>query len=389
MKVTGYAYPWDYLGDERDATLGLARDVDAVALAANYHATRLVTPLHPTRRTFDVPHSAIYVPFRDDAWRDQRLRPRRPTWLDSSDSFNEAAAHFSAAGIRVLSWLVVTHDDDLGYEHRDLVVRNAWGEAYPYALCPAHEDTRSYARTLVHEALRTTDSRGVVLEACGPFGVEHGSVHDKSDMAALNDTERALLSICFCSACRLGLQDWDVDPDELAASIRAALTGPSGSIEEALGEERAGRVGRYRASLSSTLRDELVDAARSVRADATFTVHASASVWATGSFPALGEVNGAPQLTSVVANCWNQERAEAELATMAEALAGTARLGAYVRADRVERAPEATIDRYYDLGVDELHLYHLGLFNRSSLETARLLVGATKQAHGPRATYDQ
>lgn len=389
MKITGYAYPWDYLDDERDSALALQFGLDAVALAANYHATRVVTPLHPHRFTFDVPHSAIYFPLREEAWRNQRLQPRRPTWLGSSDSFNEAAARFGAAGIRVLSWLVVTHDDDLGYEHPDLVVRNALGEPYPYALCPAQDDVRSYARTLVEEVLHTTDSRGIVLEACGPFGVEHASTHDKSDMAVLTDFERALLSICFCSACRTGFQDVDVDPDELAASIRAALAGPVTSIEGALGEERASRVASYRGSLSAALRDELVKAARSVRAEATVTVHASASPWATGSFAALGEAEGAKDLASVVVNCWDEHRAETELTAMAHALAGSTSLGAYVRPDRVADSPEAVIERYRSLKVDELHLYHLGLFTRSSLEIAHRLVGAAKQAHDPRTTYDR
>ncbi len=387
MNVTGYAYPWDYL-DDAATFAALELGVDTVALAANYHATRLVTPLHARRRVLDVPHSALYAPIRPKAWRDLRLKPRAPEWLGLANSFNDAAHRFAAAGLPVLAWIVVTHDDDLAGQHPDLAVRNAFGEPYPYALCPAQDDVRAYCRTLVDEVMATTECQGVVLEACGPFGVEHGSLHDKSDMGALNDAEGALLSMCFCGACRDGFADVGIDAAELAATVRAALTGPIESIEDALGEDLSSRVASYRAGLSSTLRRELRERVRAARIDATLTLHASASPWATGSFPALGEVERAGELETVVANCWNSATAEREIEALAQRLAGLSSLGAYVRPDRVVGSPAETIERFGYLGISELHLYHLGLFNRSSRAVAEALVGACHRTDGTPRTYD-
>jgi hypothetical protein len=127
---------------------------------------------------------------------------------------------------------------------------------------------------------------------------------------------------------------------------------------------------------------------RAVRPDATVTVHASTSPWATGSFPALGNTESVTGLTSVVANCWNETTAEDELTGMRELVRGKANLGAYVRADRVAGDPAQTIEHYRALGVNELHLYHLGLLNRSSLEVARQLVAASHRADDPATTYD-
>jgi hypothetical protein len=389
VKVTGYAYPWDVNDHPGAAAQAAKLGVDVVALAANYHATRLVTPLHPTRRTLDVPHSAMYAPIRHKAWRDRRLVPRAPTWLEKDDWFNDAARRLDAEGLSVLAWMVITHDDDVGAQHPDLAVRNAFDDIYPYALCSSSEEVRAYCRTLVEEVLHTTESAGIVLEACGPFGVEHGSIHDKSEMAGLSETEVALLSICFCTACLHALDECGLDADALADAVRAALSSPVGSLDEALGEKVAVQLAAFRAGLSSTLRHELVDSARSVRPEATVTVHASVSPWATGSFPALGDTTNVTELSAVVANCWNAHTAEGELAGVGQLLSDRTRLGAYVRADLVARPPDELIERYVRLGMSELHLYHVGLFNRASLSTARELVTACHAAIDPPTAYDR
>jgi hypothetical protein len=68
-----------------------------------------------------------------------------------------------------------------------------------------------------------------------------------------------------------------------------------------------------------------------------------------------------------VANCWDPERAEHELAGLGEI---TANLGAYLRLDHDWPNLESDLTRYASLGVNELHLYHLGLLSQSSAGTA-------------------
>lgn len=385
MRATGYAYPWDVLDDDTALERAVALGVDRVALAATYHASRFVTPLHPRRRVLEVPHSAMYTPIREEAWRTRRLTPRPADWLASLDPFNDAARRIRATGLPLVAWIVLTHDDNVASENLDLVVRNAWGEFYPYALCPSHDEVRRYCATVAEEVLATAECDGVVLEACGPLGLDHESLHDKSAMAELGESERALLSLCFCGACRAGLSGVEIDPDALAASVRTALSGPPASMEAALGGELATRLAAFRSALSSSLRRLIV--ARSTRPDATITLHASSSPWATGSFPALGAAPAAGEISSVVVNGWNPDTAPDGLAAMRESLRGAAALGVYVRPDRVAGSPAETIGRYAELGVDELHLYHLGLLNRSSLAVAQELVAACHERNGSGAGH--
>lgn len=368
MSVTGYAYPWDYLDDDRAAARAASLGIDVVALAATYHATRVATPLHPTRRVTEVPHSAAYFALREEIWRGRRLRPSAPASWIGPDSFEGARDRLSGEGLRVDGWIVLTHRDDQHDTSRELLVRNAFGESYSYALCPRADDVRDYCRTLVQEVLRVGGLRGLVLEACGPMGLDHGGVHDKVAMAQWNSIERQLLSICFCRACEGALASVGVDPVDLSRMIREGLARDVTSMEEALGEYTSA-VQTYRVSLATSLQRDLMGAAHSVDPSATITLHASASPWATGSFSASSPetLRGA----CAVANCWDADGAEVELHALGDM---TNNLGAYLRLDRPWDHVDDDLARYASLGVGELHLYHLGLMSSTSAESAARVV---------------
>ncbi|HVA53126.1 MAG TPA: hypothetical protein VNF05_06385 [Acidimicrobiales bacterium] len=382
MNVTGYSYPWDYVGDPEAAHRAATLGVDVVALAASYHAARVVSPLHPTRLVTDVPYAACYTPRREEAWRDHRLSPGVPSWLDSEDSFVAAQRRLADEGLDVDAWIVLTHFDDVGNEVPELVVRNAFDEPYPYALCPRAEDVQEYCLTLVAEILQTTNLRGVVLEACGPMGFEHASTHDKSEFAQLSAVDEQLLSICFCRWCRVALRERGVDDRDLARRVRASLATNATSLDDALGDELATEVSAHRVALATTLRRALVERIRHEQPSATITLHASAQRWATGSFSPSGEGAALADVTTAVANCWNASSATAELLSLSEVARGHATLGGYLRVDRGwsdDALVNETIRRYVENGMQELHLYHLGLLSRASLATAQQLVTAFRE----------
>ncbi|WP_431932350.1 hypothetical protein [Nonomuraea jabiensis] len=209
-----YVYPWDIVGDPSapDRLAGLG--VEAVALAASYHSTRAATPYHPSHRVLDVPYPAFYLPIRPSSW--SRLVPATPTWTPE-DAYLQARDALKAVGLQVHAWTVLTHNSHLGTANPDLVVRNAFGDPYPYALCPAHQDVLEYCERLVEEILTVGEPDGLILEACGPMGFGHQSVHEKTSGADWTPADSDLLSLCFCTACA------DRYPAATRDRVRAAI----------------------------------------------------------------------------------------------------------------------------------------------------------------------
>jgi len=376
VSVTGYAYAWDFIDDPDAISRARSLGIDVVAVAASYHATRVVNTFHPARRVTDVPYSAFYGARRDEAWRGHRLTPRAPRWLGRDDAFANAVELLSREGIEVDAWIVLTHFDDPDDSHLEFVERNAYGEPYPYALCPASEDVLQYCVTMVEETLCSASVRGVVLEASGPMGFDHASAHDKTEFAALSVAQRQLLSLCFCAACRKAQRECGLDPDEMASKVRTGIEEDASSPEAALSTELADEFAKYPRTLGTALREAIIESVEVVAPEAKITVHASAGRWATGSFPSLSAEPWRSSMTAVVANAWDRSTAEDELRAMAKVVDGRASLGAYLRLDRDWQADntDETIQHYVDAGVNELHLYHLGLLTKDSTRTASSVI---------------
>ncbi|MFJ6674045.1 hypothetical protein ACIQMJ_23285 [Actinosynnema sp. NPDC091369] len=368
VTTVAHVYPWDVVGDpaavDRIASLG----VDAVALAASYHTVRAATPFHPSHRMVDARHAAFYLPVREEAWRGKRLVPAEPSWMGSADSYTEASDALRAAGLPVYAWTVLTHSSRLGDAHPDVAVRNAFGDLYPYALCPSNEDVVEYARTLVSEVLALGRPDGIVLEACGPLGFFHGGHHEKTDGADWSAVQQKLLSLCFCGGC---VRRYD-DPEGLRALVRAGVDNGVGSVEEALGAQ-ADSVRSVRTDLSRSLRRDLVGLIRSTSPSTRIAAHATADPWGTGPFATVaGGVDADVDVLTVT--CWpgvdaslpaiRALRAEADVRTAAYVLALPPK-----PADGDELLKEWLA--YAEAGVQEFHLYHAGLASPARLDALR------------------
>jgi hypothetical protein len=289
-------------------------------------------------------------------------------------------------GLYVDAWIVLTHHDELGYAHPELVVRNAFGEPYPYALCPSHPDVREYCATLVDETMALSECRGVVFEACGAMGVEHGGVHDKLEFANFTPVDEDLLSLCFCDGCRAALSELNLDVEDLAQRTRGAVGTGAPSLEEALGDDVSELLATFRGTLTSDLRGELIDHAMAVEPGTRITVHTSARRWATGSFPTVGNLSTLSGVSSVVANCWSPSTADAELRSLRDAVPEKLDVGAYLRLDHGwsnEALVTATLRRYAEYDLSELHLYHLGMLSPAGMASARTVINKWRDEQRP------
>jgi hypothetical protein len=290
VPVAAYLYPWDVDGDpaaaERIAGLG----VTEVSLAATYHAVRAVTPFHPEQRIV-TRDAAVYYRPDPGRWRDALLRPPEPDG-DAAGSFERAADALHAAGLRVNAWIVVAHNGRLAAAHPDCAIRNAFGDVYPWALCIGAPEVAAYAATLAAEIAALDGVDEVELEACGWYGFDHGSAHDKTG-GPPPGAPGWLLDACFCTACAGALRDAGVDPGAAAQRVRdtldAAYEGggsaqPAPAHAEELGE-LAGAVTTARAAAAGAFLRRVLGAVRDAAPGRGVLVHADPDPLAAGANP--------------------------------------------------------------------------------------------------------
>nr|WP_221208650.1 hypothetical protein [Nocardioides albus] len=378
VPVVGYAYPWDVVDDPKFADRARSLGVSKIALAAAYHTTRAATPLHPEHRIVEARSAALYRPVRTEAWDGARLVPPPATWVAAEDPYGEATAILTDAGFEVAAWIVLTHSSRLGEANPDLAVVNCWGEPYAYALCARHEDVRRYAETLAAEAVRDTPTSTVILEACGQLGFGHGGHHEKTD-GAYDAATQQLLSICCCADCR---EDWagrGLDADATVAALRAA-TGPD-AADATVDAEALDTILASRHAAADELRHQVIAAVREAApAVVEIALHAQPDPWATGANPGLTPT-AADDVDVVIAACWPTTEASVETGRrLAGAVAGKAVAAAYVTVlpPTTEDAFGGHVRALVDAGIDQIHLYHLGL---AGADRQHLLAAATEVPH--------
>jgi len=232
-----YAYPWD-LAPHDGCPAGIGADladlgVDTLVLAASYHAGRFLRP-----RTVAMGGPAVVMPedgtvyFEPDLTRYGRLKPLKARG-QQGDPFRKPPA-----GLRLEAWTVLLHNSRLGEANTDLVVRNAFGDPYPHALCPSRREVGDYAAALCAD-LGRTGVQGLRIETPGWSVYRHGH-HHEFDQTGLNPWVEALLGLCFCGGCQseahlIGL---DLEPvrQRVQGHIRAFLASPAQpSTDMALG----------------------------------------------------------------------------------------------------------------------------------------------------------
>jgi hypothetical protein len=354
-------YPWDVIGDpaaaDRIAGLGLT----GVTLAAAYHSVRAVTPFHPEHRIV-TRDAAVYYRADPARWPATGVRPARlrPAVARPSGSFERAAAALRSRGLRVTAWAVVTHNDRLAAAVPSAAVRNAFGDGYPWALCPASPAVREYAAALAGEIAALPEADAIELEACGWYGVEHLSAHDKTAGAAVGAPAQWLLSVCFCAACRGEYAAAGADPAWLAACVRTAV-GPGPGQVQLPGAAARVLVG-VRAAVATRFQREVIAAARAP--GKPVYLHAHPDPRAMGANPGY-EPAALAGATGIVLSCWDPRAAPGlvsragETAQPGTVIAASLLAVAGLGGDPATLPAQAAVVRA--AGATELRLYHAGL----------------------------
>lgn len=370
-QVTGYLYPWDVLGDREAVEWIKDSGVDRVALAAAYHSVRAGTPRHPDRRVVDAGSAALYVP-AGDAFTGQPLVPGSAwDWTGTENAFGEAASALRAANLPVDAWAVLTHSSAAGGNNPGMCVRNAFGEVYSYALCPSNPAVRGYAAGIVARVLAAGQPDGLILEAVGPLGFSHQNRHEKTEGAEYSPWVQALLSLCFCAACKAAYEARGLPAAAQQDRVRAEVV-QSGDPE--LTAATAPNAGDFlpllevRWDATAALLDQCLAAVEASGSSPRISLHASPDPWNTGPFmpvEALRRSRLWRQLGDVTAvvPCWGSP-SDGALTVQAMSAAGV-RAGAYVLALPPKSSDGGALasewGALHAAGAEELHVYHLGL----------------------------
>src|SRR5207253_3034253 len=92
---------------------------------------------------------AVYFRPDTEILRPLRIRPFVSQLCAEQDPLAAVCAEAARRGLRVHAWTVLHHNSRLGAAYPDCTLVNAFGDPYPFGLCPAHPDVRAYTIALV------------------------------------------------------------------------------------------------------------------------------------------------------------------------------------------------------------------------------------------------
>jgi hypothetical protein len=222
ISIELFAYPWDIV-DEGEASFldhCLKLGVNRVHVAASYHSGKFLLPRNTRARVYFPEPGALYFRAPTSAWKgglDQPVSDLAGTgWLE------KLAAGASARGIELSAWTVFFHNSALGARYPALTIQNAFGDRYPFALCPTQPKVRDHGAALCRSLATLGFFASIDLETIGYLGYFHGYHHEVTAIP-LGPMEKFLLSLCFCPACRMAGEAAGIEMEPLAAEVRRLL----------------------------------------------------------------------------------------------------------------------------------------------------------------------
>jgi hypothetical protein len=378
VPVAAYLYPWDVDGDPAAADRIAALGVTEVSLAAAYHAVRAVTPHHPGHRVV-TRDAAIYYRPDPARWTGAHLVPADPG-PGEAGSFERAADALRAAGLQVNAWVVVTHNGQLAAAHPECAVHNAFGDPYPWALCPGSAAVAEYAAALAAEIAALAAVTDVELEACGWYGYDHGSAHDKTGGTPAGPAAR-LLDACFCADCTATMRVAGADPEAIAAAVRTALDGGA-----SVPAELAAALAAVRTATAAGFLEYVAGAVRAVTPSPDILLHAHPDPAEAGSNPGyeLATLLGPAGADGIILACPGPPGPAAALVALAAEGAAAVAPGrrviatlpavAALGADTGELPAKAKA--VLAAGATDLRLYHAGLASAADHTAQREVAAA-------------
>ncbi len=387
MNASIFIYPIDLADGGFDDVLRevKALGLDGISLAATYHAGRLLLPHNPVRAVHFLEDGVAYFQVDQARFAGCELTPRVAELASRLDPFAQAHASADRLRLETNAWTVCLHNSRLGRAHPHCAIRNAFGDAYSYGLCPSNPSVRTYLVRLCEDLAERCHPSAIELEAVGFMGYDHNSHHDK--LAFRLDLARTfLLSLCFCDHCRSRMESMDLDAEACANACRTELKGYFASggppriddesdlddyLDDRLGSGVCARVTEMRTEVVSSLVAEL---RTRVPHGIPLRCQASPSPYVCGAAAGLPLDRIRDHVDAIILNLFHpdENRIRAEVRSARRAAGDGARLFANLRA----HWPDSSSEREFlgkiavlrEEGLEGARFYHYGLIPRSHLQ---------------------
>ncbi len=215
-----YTYAWDLADEGLETALGRIRPtgINTITLAASYHAGKFLRPHGASGKVYFPTDGTVY--FRARPERYGQIKPLVNPLVAEFDALAELEKR--AADLDRVAWVVCCHNTPLGQLHPELTSRNAFGDPYPYSLCPAHPAVRDYVVNLCADLADRYDLAGIALETPGWLPYDHGFHHEFA-LLPLDRFAKTLLALCFAESTRRAAHAAGIDAERLQAKTRALL----------------------------------------------------------------------------------------------------------------------------------------------------------------------
>lgn len=222
VSIELFAYPWDIVDAGEAVFIGHCSElgVNRVHVAVSYHSGKFLLPRNKTSAVYFPEPGALYFQPDAAAWRGALQQP--VSKLAATGWLERLARAAGQQGIELSAWTVFFHNSALGARHPGLVVQNAFGDPYPFALCPSQPQVQDHGAALCRSLASLGEFSSIDLETVGYLGYTHGYHHEVTAVP-LGLAERFLLSLCFCPACRSGGEAAGIAMQNLAAEVRRLL----------------------------------------------------------------------------------------------------------------------------------------------------------------------
>jgi len=265
-----WTYPWDILDEGVDTVFGRLAEagLNGVSLASVYHNVRALCPHNPARAVYHGEGGVCYFRPDPDHFAESRMKPVESELLERGDALSIACEAAAKQGLKVHAWTVLHHNTRLGTQFPDCTIENAFGDRYPFGLCPANPDVRAYTLGIVRSLAARENLDTIELESLGYMGIDHSGHHAKAGVE-LDAAHKFLLSICFCTHCSQRMEACGVDVARARDSVREEMRGyfagryrsddddSLGAMSDALGSSQADGILAARDEVVLTLLEEI------------------------------------------------------------------------------------------------------------------------------------